>query len=390
VEEKPVLNEVTGEFFDRVLATDEVAEKIRSCLQCGICTASCPTARFSARSPRELVWLLLTGGGEEVMSPDVLYYCSACYSCAVRCPMGIRLTEIINLLRDVMVERAEGPLPAQQEMARSVENYDNPWVLPRAQRDRWSRKLSARVKVLPGQKASTLYYPGCTAAYIPGMQRVALATAEVMRMAGVDFGVLGTDEVCCGSTAMRIGMRDLFVEQAQKNAEKINALGVEQVVTACSGCYGIMKLSYPQVAPLESPVIHVSELLDRLIEEGRLDLSPLHRKVTYHDPCHLARHGGIIEEPRRVLEAIPELELVEMARSGENARCCGGGGGLRTGHPTEAARIAGERQREALETGAEALVTCCPFCEISLTEGIGPGEGLPVVDLVELVLESAR
>lgn len=388
--EKPVLSEITGEFFDRVVAPAEIGEKVRSCLQCGTCTASCPVARFTERSPREIVRLVLTGREEEIMRPEVLYYCSACYSCAVRCPMGIRLTELVNLLRDVMVERGEGPLPTQQEMVKSVENYDNPWLLPRAQRDRWARKLSERVKVLPGKKAAVLYYPGCTAAYLPNMQKVALATAEVLNLAGVDFGIMGRDEVCCGSTAMRVGMKGLFLEQAGKNIEKINALGVEQVVTACAGCYGIMKLSYPDVAPLEPRVLHVSEMLARLVEEGSLRLGPLPRKVTYHDPCHLARHGGITDEPRKVLEAITGLEVVEMARTGENARCCGGGGGLRTGHPDEAARIASERQQEAVETGAEALVTCCPFCEMNLTDSLALGDGLPVLDLVELVFESAR
>ena len=388
--EKPFFSEISGEFFDRVVATTEVGEKVRSCLQCGTCTASCPAARFSERSPREIVRLVLTGGEDEIMRPEVLYYCSACYSCSVRCPMGIRLTELVNLLRDVMVERGEGPLPAHLEMVRSVENYDNPWLLPRAQRDRWSKKLSERAKVLPGQKASVLYYPGCTAAYLPNMQKVALATAEVLQLAGVDFGIMGRDEVCCGSTAMRVGMKRLFLEQAGKNIEKINSLGVEQVVTACSGCYGIMKLSYPDVGVLKPRVLHISELLARLVAQGKLKLGPLPRKVTYHDPCHLARHGGITRAPREVLEAIPELELVEMARTGNNARCCGGGGGLRTGHPEEASKIAAERQREAVETDTDALVTCCPFCEMNLNDALVSGRGLPVLDLVELVLESAK
>jgi heterodisulfide reductase subunit D len=135
-------------------------------------------------------------------------------------------------------------------------------------------------------------------------------------------------------------------------------------------------------------VLHVSEVLASLIEEGALKPGPLERKVTYHDPCHLARHGGVVDAPRRVLEAIPGLELVEMARIGTNARCCGGGGGLRTGHVDTAVEIATARQSEAVETGAEALVTACPFCEMNLTDALGQGAGLPVIDLVELVAES--
>lgn len=385
-----VLAGLTGDFFDELVAGSEVGMKVRSCLQCGTCTASCPVARFTELSPREIVRLVLVGAGEEVLLPEVLYYCSACYSCAVRCPMGVRLTELINLLRDVMVQRGEGPLPPQLELVKSVENYDNPWLLPRAQRDRWSKRLKGRLKVLPKKKAPVLYYPGCTAAYLPNMQKVAGATVGLLSRAGIDFGIMGREEVCCGSTAMRVGVRETFLQQAGKNIEKLNSLGVEKIITTCSGCYGIMKLEYPEVAALDPEVLHISQVLAELLEEGRLELGELERTVTYHDPCHLARHGGITEEPRRVMAAVPGLELVEMARSGKNARCCGGGGGLRTGHPDSAVDVASERQAEAEETGAEALVTCCPFCEMNLSDAKDRGTGLPVVDLVELVLESVQ
>jgi heterodisulfide reductase subunit D len=339
-------------------------------------------------SPRQIVRLVLTGGREQVLRDEVLYFCSACYSCSVRCPMGIRLTELINLLRDAMVNEEKGPLESQLDMVKSVENYDNPWQMPRAQRDRWSRKIKGKVKVLPKQKASALYYPGCTAAYLPNMQKVAVATARVLEAGGIDFGIMGREEICCGSTAMRVGMRDVFLAQAAKNIEKINALGVDRVITACSGCFGIMKHEYPKVADFDVEVLHISEVLASLVESGKLVPGPVKRTVTYHDPCHLARHGGVIEAPRQVLESIPGLNLVEMSRIGKNARCCGGGGGLRTGHTETAVEIASKRQAEAMETGADALVTCCPFCEMNLMDAGVTNGGLPVIDLVELVWES--
>ncbi len=382
------ITEYTGEFFDELVAGLEVGEKVRSCLQCGTCSASCPVSRYAEMGPREIVRLVLTGGADEILRPDVLYYCSACYSCAVRCPMGIRLTELVNLLRDVMVSRGEGPLAAQMELVKSVENYDNPWQMPRAQRDRWAKKLKSKVKILPKQDAEALYYPGCTAAYLPNMQKVAAATAEVLTAGGVDFGIMGREEICCGSTAMRVGVRETFLAQAARNIEKLNGLGVGRIITACSGCYGIMKHEYPKVAPFDIEVLHVSEVLADLIAEGKLQPGPIERTVTYHDPCHLARHGGVVTPPRRVLEAIPGLTFVEMSRTGTNARCCGGGGGLRTGHTDTAVEIASSRQSEAMETRAEALVTCCPFCEMNLTDAVQQGGGLPVVDLVELLLES--
>lgn len=383
-----VLRRLTGDFFEEHLASTAAGEKARSCLQCGACTGSCPVARYTGYGPREILRMVLTGTGEEVLRPEVLYYCSACYSCSVRCPMGVRLTEIINVLRQVLVDRGEAPLPPQVELVKSVENYDNPWGMPRAQRDRWTRKLTVKPKVLPRQAAPVLYYPGCTAAYLPGVQRVALATAGVLRAAGVDFGIMGREEICCGSTAMRVGMRDLFERQAARNIEKLNSTGVETIVTACAGCYGVMKQEYPRVGDLEPEVLHVSELLARLIERGRLECGPVERVVTYHDPCHLARHGGVVSAPRLVLGAIPALELVEMPRTGADAGCCGGGGGLRTGHAEAAVEVAGLRQGEAARTGAERVVTSCPFCEMNLSDGLAAGTGLPVVDLVELVLES--
>lgn len=385
---RPPLSELTGEFFEEVVGDSPVGEKVRSCLQCGTCTASCPVAPFSELGPREIVRLVLTGGRDEVLRREVVYYCSACYSCAVRCPMGIRLTELVNLLRDRMVELGEGPLEPQLDMVKSVENYDNPWQMPRAQRDRWAKKLKGICKVLPKSRATALYYPGCTAAYLPNMQKVAVATAKVLAAGGVDFGIMGREEICCGSTAMRLGMKDVFAAQAARNIEKLNSLGVEKIITACSGCYGIMKHEYPKVAPFEIEVLHISEVLASLIEEGSLELAPVKKKVTYHDPCHLARHGGVVEPPRRVLEAIPELEVVEMSRIGTNARCCGGGGGLRTGHTATAVDIASARQSEAVETEADALVTCCPFCEMNLSEAAVRDGGLQVIDLVEIVLES--
>jgi heterodisulfide reductase subunit D len=385
-----LITSLSGDFFDELVEGTPVGDKVRSCLQCGTCTASCPVAAYTDLSPREIVRLVLTGSSEEVLRPEVLYFCSACYSCAVRCPMGIRLTELINLLRDVMVEEGKGPLDPQMDMVKSVENYDNPWQMPRAQRDRWSRRAGGKIKVLPKQKADVLYYPGCTAAYLPNMQKVAVATARVLAAGGVDFGIMGREEICCGSTAMRVGMKDVFVAQAGKNIEKLNALGVSTIITACSGCFGIMKHEYPKVAPFEPEVLHVSEVLASLIDEGKLELGPVDRKVTYHDPCHLARHGGVVDAPRRVLDAVPGLEVVEMSRIGKNARCCGGGGGLRTGHTDTAVEIASKRQAEAAETGAEALVTCCPFCEMNLSDALGRVTGLPVIDLVELVLESVE
>lgn len=381
-------------FFGELLRETEAGEKLFSCIQCGTCVGSCPTARAWEVTPRQLVRLLQLGRKEEVLKPEVLYYCSQCYSCKSRCPMGIQLTDLLMEARRLAVREGKGPLEAQDALLKSVRNYDNPWMQPRQSRDRWAKRL--RLKILPRDQAEVLYYPGCTAAYVAGAQPVAVATAELMQKMEVDFGILGKDEVCCGSTALRVGERDLYEDLARRNLEIFKKTGVSTIVTACSGCYGVIKHEYPKLEPLEAEVLHLSEFLLRMLEQGRLELPEIKMRVTYHDPCHLGRHGGVFDAPRRVLEAVPGLELVEMERIRENSLCCGAGGGVRTAHGSFAAELAQARLEEAAATGAEALVTCCPFCEANLgdasrsgydmsADGISLEFGLPVYDLVELL-----
>ncbi len=328
------------------------------------------------------------GNEDEIMRQEALYYCSACYSCAMRCPAGIKVTNVIRDLRNVMVDRQIGPLPPHLELVGSVRNYDNPWQKPRAQRDRWVKKARVRMKVVPGEEAEFLYYPGCTAAYIPAIQNVAVSAAKLLDALGVDFGILGKDEICCGSTSMRVGMRDFFIRQAERNIERLNASKARVMVTACAGCYGIMKLEYPKFGELNMEVLHIVEFLSRLLMERRDRLHPLDLAVTYHDPCHLARHAGVTKEPREVLSLIPGLRFIEMPRSGVDGRCCGGGGGLRTGYPHIAHMIASERIEEAVEAGAEAVITCCPFCELNLGEASAASYGIEVFDIVEILWRS--
>ncbi len=375
-------------FFAELIEGTEAGQKIFSCLQCGTCTGSCPTARAWEVTPRQLLRLLQLGRREEVLRPEVLYYCSQCYSCKVRCPMGIQLTEVLMEARRLAVREGAGPLEAQAALIKSVRNYDNPWMQPRQARDRWARRL--RLKTLPREKAEVLYYPGCTAAYVAAAQGVAVATAELLQESGVDFGILGREEVCCGSTALRVGERELYQELAARNLEAFNRSGASVIVTACAGCYGVIKHEYPKLGELRPEVLHVSELLLRLLEEGRLALPEISRRVTYHDPCHLGRHGGVFDQPRRILESVPGLELVEMERVRENSLCCGAGGGVRTAHGSFAAEMAGERLAEAAASGAELLVTCCPFCESNLGEASRSTGGLPVLDLVELLRGGGR
>lgn len=378
------------DFLKESMSDSEDLKKVPSCLQCGTCTASCPVWKISVLTPRQLMRLIAIGDEHEVMRQEVLYYCSACYSCTSRCPAGIKITEIIRDLRNMMVDKNRGPLPPHIELVSSVKNYDNPWQRPRSQRDRWLKKVGFSPKILPRDKAQVLFYPGCTAAYVPAVQNVAVSAVSLLNELGVDFGILGRDEICCGSTSMRVGMREFFLNQARRNVEILNASGASIMVTACAGCYGVIKREYPRIVELKIEVLHVAEFLSRLLVERQDLLHPVEMAVAYHDPCHLARHMGITSEPRQVLSLIPGLSLLEMSRSGLDGRCCGGGGGLRTGHPQVATMIASGRIEEVVETGAEAVVTCCPFCELNLGEAGSAYGGIKVLDMVELLWLSVK
>ncbi len=372
------------DFFTSRLLQTEAGEKLLHCIQCGTCSGSCPTVKSWGITPRQLVRLLQLGKKEEILRPEVLYFCSQCYACKARCPMGIKLSDVLIELRHIAVQNKVGPLEPQTALVKSVRNYDNPWMQPRAQRDRWAKKL--RLNIIPRKKAKVLYYPGCTAAFVPAVQGVAFATARLFQYLDIDFGILGREEKCCGSTSFRVGEKELYEELALQNIEQFNSSGVKTIVTACAGCFGVIKHEYPKLACLEPEVLHLSEFLVRLVEEGRLKFPAYPLKVTYHDPCHLGRHGGVFEAPRKVLEMIPGVDLLEMHRIKENSRCCGAGGGVRTAHANFAGELAAARLDEAINTGAEALVTCCPFCEQNLGDALkAAGNPLQFYDLVELI-----
>jgi len=288
-------------------------------------------------------------------------------------------------------------------------------VPPAGKRGEWASGLN--LKNAAREKVDVLYHVGCLTSYDKGMQRLAKAAARVLQAAGVDFGIAGDEETCCGGRAYQMGYKEDFLNQARKNMALIKKAGVKTVVTACADGYQAFKVLYDQhglKGDLE--VLHISEYIDKLIAGGKLKLGKkVDMLVTYHDPCRLGRLGepwihwqgkkipgdrfvfdppkiyrrgthGVYEPPRRVLESIPGVRLTEMTRIREYSWCCGAGGGVNESNPDFAKWTAGERIDEARSTGAEAIVTACPWCVRTLSEAAGQnGGGLPVYDIVELV-----
>ncbi|MFH1151483.1 MAG: (Fe-S)-binding protein [Actinomycetota bacterium] len=398
------MSELTRSPYDPLLQVQKDAYRCGKCMQCKWIDhneitdtdfmALCPSgARFRyeayyASGRQEIARGLLDGTLEPSESlMHILFTCTECGGCQAICTeLGDKNPlKTIVALRERMFRDELAPVPEHETLIKSMENYENPWQQPRARRDAWMRRLH-----LPDprkEKVDALYFVGCTAAYDPKLQGIARTTAEILQQAGVSFGVLGKDELCCGSTLLRIGDFDAYESVARKNLDLLNSLGVGTVVTACSGCNSVLREEYPEMGGFEPEVMHVLEMVDDLIECGKLKLKkPVKMKVTYHDPCHLGRYTGVYDAPRRILEAIPGIELVEMPRNRANAFCCGAGAGVRTAFPEFARWVASERMREAASTGATALVTACPFCEQNLGEVKRQKVG--VIDILELVRQS--
>jgi len=377
-----------------------------TCPKCKVCTANLHPGEteFLKLCPAftRYGWFAYSGGGkcylaqallEGAVEPDedfadVLFHCTLCRSCAQQCGADQDPTQVARLVRREVVKALGGPPGDARTVVKSTVNYRNPYQQPKAMRYRWAKGLG--LKDATKGKVDTLYYVGCTAAMIPARAHFALNTVELLRAAGEDFGTLGQKEICCGSTTYNLGEEDIFREIVAENVDMLNALGVERVLTSCSGCYSVMKNEYPKIKRRNFEVVHVVEYLDSLISEGRLKPSKtVEMKVTYHDPCHLGRYSEIYDAPRRILEAIPGIELVEMPRSREKSWCCGAGAGVKTAYPDFAMWTGTERVNEAKETGAEAIVTACPFCEGNLSDVIAATEsGLGIYDITDLLLQS--
>ncbi len=324
-----------------------------------------------------------------------LYECSTCGQCKVVCPADIDTVDLWEDIRQLIVEAGYGPLESQKVLVKSVKAYDNPWQQPRQGRTKWARHAKKENLIINPPRdikktnAKILLFFGCTAVYDSNVRQLAINTVNIFESLDVDYGCLGGDEKCCGSVLLRMGDPE-FERVATDNINQINELNIDTLVTSCAGCYKTLKEDYPKVAKLNFEVLHTVEYLHRLIDEGKLEfVNPVNKKVTYHDPCHLGRIAGVFDSPRKILESIPGLEFVEMDRHEEYSRCCGAGGGVKAGFPDLQSKMALRRIEEAESTGAEELISACPFCYAGLQVGIrAKDSNLVMNDITSLVAES--
>jgi len=328
---------------------------------------------------------------------DVAYQCTTCGSCKWSCHMtfepSVRLfceqhipdhTKIWEALRADLVESAIGPMPRHKEILAWMRQDHNPYNERHQNRRTWIPK---GVDVPAAGK--TLFFAGCTGAYRrPEMLQPLLRLAQTTRTPLA----VSPDEWCCGSVASRTGDLPLASDLAQHNGQLFRQMGARTLITNCAGCYRTLKLEYPNlVEGYDFEVLHTTEWLNSLVQKGRLTFKPLNATVTYHDPCHLGRHSRIYDAPRALLHAIPRLNVVEMKRNREHAWCCGAGGGVKSAFPDLALKIGADRIHEALDTGAQYLVSACPFCKTNLQDAASAEAAtLQVVDILELLGQTAK
>ena len=331
--------------------------------------------------------LELIGGRTTV---DELWACTTCGACVQACPVLIEhVDDIVEMRRNLVLMQASFPEELQTTFT-ALENEGNPWGISAGSRGDWTQ--GDGVKVLGGEESTPLlYWVGCAGACDPRAGLVRQAVIKILKAAKVDFAVLGGSETCTGDPARRSGNEYLYQMLAKKNIETLNTHGITKVITQCPHCFNTLANEYPDLGG-SYEVVHHSEFIMELIEQGKIKLAPGTReKITYHDPCYLGRWNGVLDQPRGVLDAVAGQAPIEMERSGRESFCCGAGGGRMWMEETIGTRVNAERSREAIATGAETIAVACPFCMTMIADGVkdhGKEEEVRVRDLAEIVAES--
>jgi Fe-S oxidoreductase len=293
--------------------------------------------------------------------------------------------DVLIGLRGLLIERGSVPRTLM-DVLEGVFKYGNPWGISRNKRSDWAKDLKVKY-VSEGEKTELLYFVGCVASYDSRAQKVAVATVNNLNALGTDFSIMGNKETCCGNEIYSIGEKGLFEELAETNIGLFDQYGVQNIVTTSPHCFHAFKNRYPK----KLQVMHYTQYFADLIDAGKLNFSEkIEKVVTYQDPCFLGKHNDIYDEPRKIIESIPGLKLIELGKSRNRSVCCGGGGGGMW-HDVPGERLAENRIREALEVGAEILVVACPFCLLEFEDAIKTtdNEGkIQVKDIMELVAQA--
>ena len=391
-----------------------------SCTECGRCNDNCPANlsgkplrpmdvivdlkhhmedRFKVRDqeadPMNDISLWLTSGDADnrdqvVIDPDVLWSCTTCRACMEVCPVGNEhIPDIIDMRRYMTM--SEGlPGHGSQGAIESMDRKGNPWGVSKTKRLEWTKGIDVEVPVWNKKEPSEyLYWVGCAGATDLRAQKVTQSVSRLMKKAGVDFAVLGKKESCTGDSARRLGDEYLFQQMAEKNVKTLNKEGVSKIVTHCPHCFNTLSNEYRQFGG-EYEVIHHTELLSRLVSEGKLkpEASGEQKRVVYHDSCYLGRYNEIYDPQRDILDALPDVERVETERNRQKGLCCGAGGGQMWIEMDVGERVNYIRTDELLATEPQVIAVACNFCMTMVDDGVkgrDRGDDVEVMDLAELL-----
>lgn len=385
-----------------------------SCTECGRCSDVCP-ATFTDKplNPRlvihdikanllkngpliarkkEPVLPLIGGDQEGSVAEEVIWECTTCGACVEVCPVFIeQFPRIIDMRRDLVEMKAKFP----EELLTFFENMEqrsNPWGIAPGERTKWTAEID--VKPFEADKTEYLFYVGCAGAFDARNRHVTMAVAKIMDASGISWGILGKDELCCGDSLRRLGNEFVFDRIARENVKMFEERGVKKIITQCPHCYSTLKNDYRQYG-VELEVIHHTELINKLIEDGRLKLNGAEDlgNIVFHDSCYLGRHNDIYEAPRQVVASTTGQVPIEMERHHSNGFCCGAGGGRMWMEESLGKRINVARVEEALHKDPQTVCVCCPYCMTMFEDGMkdkGAGDKVQVLDLAEIVARALK
>ncbi len=376
-----------------------------SCAECGRCDDVCPALNSGkVLSPKKLLEKLkehllasektLATGGElrqlfgDVISEEELWDCTTCAACMEVCPMlNEHVPKIIGMRQNGVL--AESRFPEEfNPLFRGIENQGNPWGISADSRSDWAGQLGIPLLSEKGE-TDILLWVGCAGSYDQHAQKILRALVEIMQRAGLDFAYLGNAEKCCGDPLRRSGMEYLFQIMARQNIETLRQVRFRRIITACPHGLHVLKNEYPKLGG-QYEVLHHSQLISKLLANGKIRLKKNGGRVTFHDPCYLGRYNQIYDAPRRVVESVPGAKLKEMKLSRRTSFCCGAGGGGMWKEEKVGERISHVRLRQAQTTGAATLATACPFCSIMFKDAIAETESknIRTLDIAQIVREN--
>lgn len=381
-----------------------------TCTECGRCTASCP-ANITGKvlSPKEIIMKIRERSNERLpvllkkdesddsnkkligdfISEDALWSCTTCMACMQECPVMIEhITPIVEMRRGLVMMESKFPEEVQVTF-RNLENNFSPWAFSSSERMDWAEGLDVKL-ISDNREVEYLYWVGCAGAFDMRYKKVSRAMVNILNHAGVSFAVLGEEEKCNGDIARRLGNEYLAQMLVKENIETLKKYNVKKIITTCPHCYNTFKNEYPLFGG-KYEIIHHTTFIFELIKSGKIKLDKNHiSKMVFHDSCYLGRYNNIYDEPRKILQSINGVELLEPERTMDKAFCCGAGGGRMFMEENVGKKVNVERTEQLLDTEPQEIASACPFCLTMIIDGLKTkelDESVQVKDIAEIVEE---